>query len=181
MFGRRRPPAEVRRLIGREERVLAWGVPGPDGAGSARDGSAPPYVVATNLGLWWPDPSPRLIPWHLVVWASWSQDGLTVVEAEVADDLLLVEQPALRAPLADPGTLPPVVKQRVEASVARTQEVQLAGGSARVVGRRVPGRDGLSWWARLSPETLDTADVRAELSQIVARLRAADDARRAAL
>ena len=180
MFGRNRAPAEVRAFVGPDERVLAWAP-----LGSTVNGR-PAHVVATNVGLWWPDPHPRLIPWHLVVKASWSERGLTVIEATIDDeDLLLVERPPLVARLNDPqvqaGRLPPVVKQRVEASVARTHEVPVTGGSALVVGRRVPGEDGLSWWARLSPGTIDTGPVRAQLAEVIGRLRAEEAARQAAL
>ena len=180
MLGVRRPPATVRALIGPDERALAWAAVDP---GRPLDAAQPGagHIVATNVGLWWPEPAPRLIPWFLVVKASWSEAGLSVVEAEIDDDLLLIEQPVLRAPPTHPGRLPPVIKQRVEASVARTHEVSVSGGTARVVGRRVAGRDGLSWWARLSSGTPDTRAVRLQLTDIVDRLRAEEDARRAAL
>lgn len=170
MFSRRRAPATVRDLLGPGERILTWGTAGPGR-----------YVVVTNLGLWWPDVAPRLIPWHLIVRASWSEGGLAVVEADVDDDLMLVEHAPLVTRLDDQGKVPPVVRQRVEGSVARTHEVRVSTGSARVVGRRIAGRDGLAWWAHLSPGTADTRAVRVELAEIVGRLRAEDEARRAAL
>jgi hypothetical protein len=40
--------------------------------------------------------------------------------------------------------------------VVSSELVTGAGVAMRVVGRRVPGRDGVSWWARLEPGTEDS-------------------------
>jgi hypothetical protein len=176
MFGRNRPPAEVRARLADDERVLSWGT----AAGADADG-APGYVVATNHGLWWPEDPPRRIPWHLIVRATWSERGLTVVEAEVVDDLLLAERSPRVVALAQTGKIPPIVRRRVEGSIAATHDVRLDDGPARIVARRVTGQGGQLWLARLGPDTPDTELARAQLSALVGRLRDEDAARREAL
>jgi hypothetical protein len=153
--------------------------------GAANDGAADAagerYVVATNVGLWWPEQPPRRIPWHLIVRATWSERGLTVVEADVVDDLLLVERPARTVALAREGKIPPAVRKRVEGSIATTHDVRLDDGPARLVARRITGQDGQVWLARLDPQTPDTERARAQVRALVERFRLEDEARREAL
>jgi hypothetical protein len=139
------------------------------------------HVVATNLGLWWPDDPPRRIPWHLIVRATWSERGLTVIEADIVDDLLLVDRPPRVAPLATEGKIPPQVRKRVEGSISTTHEVRLDDGPALVIARRVTGQDGQLWLARLGPSTPDTERSRAQLRALIDRFQADDEARREAL
>jgi hypothetical protein len=174
VFGRNRPPLEVRQRLDLDERVLAWGTTGPVSAG-------PGHVVATNVGLWWPDEPPRRIPWHLIVRASWSERGLTVVEADIVDDLLLAERPPRTVALEDTGKIPPVVRQRVEGSIVVTHEARLDDGPVRIVARRISGQDGHVWLARLGPGTPDSERSRAQLTALVDQLQGEDTARRAAL
>ena len=163
MFSRRaRPPAAIARLLARDDRVVSWA---PVAAGGA--------VLASRFGLWWPaGAGARLIGWQHVDKAVWDDGTLTVIEAEVVDDLLLVDLAPLSAVIDEPRDLPPTIRARVEASVARSELGRLTGGSARFVARRVPGRDGLTWWARLEPGTPDSPALRAEVGEIVASLRA---------
>jgi hypothetical protein len=189
MLGRNRPPAAVRARLEGDERVLTWGIVGDpraadvtDHADVADDGAADDrYVVATNVGLWWPDQPPRRIPWHLIVRATWSERGLTVVEADVVDDLLLVERPAKTVALTREGKIPPTVRKRVEGSIATTHDVRLDDGPARLVARRVTGQDGQVWLARLGPRTPDTDRARAQVRALLERFRLEDEARREAL
>jgi hypothetical protein len=167
LFGRKLP-AEIRE-IARASRVLAYA--------QARQG----FVVATPEGLWWPEEAPRLIAWSSISKASWRDDALTVIEADVIDDLLLVDRPPVSVALADSGALPVVVRERVERSIRSRDLVPVSGGAARLVARRVPGVDGVVWRARLEPGTPDTADVRNELRALVAIEHAASDAARADL
>ncbi|MEP6851416.1 MAG: hypothetical protein ABJA87_01935 [bacterium] len=160
MFSRKRAPASVRTRLDGNERVLA--------SGSTAGGTT---VVATNLGLWWPEEPPRRIPWQLIDKAAWTEVGLLVVEADVVDDLFLVDRPAAVVALAQEGKLPPTVRRRVEASVVRSLEVRTSAGVALVVGRRVPGRDGVTWWARPPRGATVTDGIRAELEDVVGRLR----------
>lgn len=160
MLGRKRVPASLRAELDADERVLGWGTT-----------ASGDVVAATNLGLWWPEHPPRRIAWHLIDRAAWTEAGLSVVEADVVDDLLLLDRPARVVALAEEGKLPPAVRRRVEASVARTIEVMTSAGAALVVGRRVPGRDGLVWWARPPRGAAVDEEVRTELEAVVKRLR----------
>jgi hypothetical protein len=167
IFGRRqRPPAELVALLDRDERIVSWA---PADAG---------VVAATNRGLWVPDY--RRIGWELVDKAVWRDGVLSVVEAELLDELVLRDKPPLHLRLPDPRDLPATIRLRVEASVVRSEVLPVSGGAARFVARRVPGRDGLSWWARLEPGTPDSpqtrASVRARRDQLAASW-AADQSR----
>jgi hypothetical protein len=180
MFGRNRAPASVRATLERDERVLAWGTVAGSSAepDAADDGN---YVVATNLGLWWPEEPPRRIPWHLILRATWSERGLTVVEADIVDDLFLIERPPRLATLVTEGKIPPQVRKRVEGSIAGTHEVHLDDGPAMIIARRVSGQDGQLWLARLGPYTPDTERARMQLRTVLDRFQAEDEARRQAL
>jgi hypothetical protein len=163
LFGRReRPPAPLAALLDRDERVVSWA--------DTSDGAV---VAATPLGLWWPFPDgARRIPWQCVDKVIWRDGVLTVVEADVVDDLLLVERAPESVTLTVPRDLPPTVRKRVEANIVRTELLAVGGGAVRFVGRRQPGQDGVTWWARLEPGTPDSADVRAAVQARVAMLRA---------
>lgn len=163
LFHRRdRPPPEVVALLDAEDRVLSW---------ADVDGGA--VVLASRRGLWWPEPDgPRLIGWQVVDKAIWRDGSLTVIEAEVIDDLLLVDKPARTVRVDKPRDMPPTVRKRVEANVVYSQLHEISGGSGLFVGRRVPGRDGLVWWVRLEPGTVDTPEVRQQAREIIADLRA---------
>jgi hypothetical protein len=149
LSGHRRPPAGLVAMLDRGERVVSWA--------RTHDGA----VAATNRGLW--VPAYRRIGWQLVDKAVWRDGTLTVVEAELIDDLLLRDRPPVHLPLTEPRDLPPTVRRRVEASVVRSEVMPVGGGAARFVARRVPGRDGVSWWARLEPGTRDCEHTRASV------------------
>jgi hypothetical protein len=159
IFARReRPPPELITLLDREERIVAW----------VR--TDPGVVAATNRGLW--VPGYRRIGWERVDKAVWRDGVLSLVEAELVDGLLLRDKPPLYLRLPEPRDLPATVRRRVEASVVRSEVLPVSGGAARFVARRVPGRDGVSWWARLERDTSDSpqtrASVRARRDQLAA-------------
>jgi hypothetical protein len=160
LLGRRlRPPAELRGLLGPDERLLAM----------AEDG--PAAVAATQYGLWLPaEPGWRRVDWDQVVKASWTEDGLYLIEGVRDSSGLVTDRPALLLRLAEPRNLPTVVKTRVEASIARWEQVRVPGGTARIVARRKPGADGLVWTARLDTGTPDSAQARAVLLDHLIRL-----------
>lgn len=162
LFGRReRPPAEVVARLDPDERVVSWA-----------DTAAGTEVVATPLGLWWPFPEgPRRLGWQYLDKVVWRDGVLTVTEAEVIDGELLVDRPPVAARLTVPRDLPPVVRKRVEGNIVRRELVSVTGGTVRFVARKQPGRDGVTWWARLEPGTPDTAPVRAAISARLAILR----------
>ena len=163
LLGRReRPPKDVLDVLDQDERVLSWG-----------DTAIGSVVVATPLGLWWPSAEGhRRIGWQFVNKAVWRASSLIVTEAEVVDDVLLVDKPPVAAELATPRDLPPTVRKRVEQNVVRSEVLPVPGGQARFVARRVPGADGLRWWARLESGTSDTPQARAVVTTRLATLRA---------
>jgi hypothetical protein len=130
-----RPPAEALPRLDPDERVVSW-APASGGA-----------VVATPLGLWLPG-SPDRLPWHLIDKAVWRDGVLTLVPAEDRGDGVLVEQPARAVRLDTPRDIPQTVRVRVQKAIAFTRHHPVPGADrrgVRVVGRRVPGRDGVSW------------------------------------
>ncbi len=153
------PPTELLAHLDRDERPVSWA--------SVEGG----VVLATQRGLWWPFPDgPRRIGWEHVDKAIWRDGSLVVTEAEVIDDLLLVDRAPVAVRVEVPRDLPPTVRKRVEASVVRSEVAPIPGGSARFVARRVPGRDGVTWWARLEAGTADTPAARAAISARIAEL-----------
>jgi hypothetical protein len=163
LFTRReRPPVEVLAGLAKDERVLSW-------ADTADDG----VVVATPLGLWWPaDDAPRRILWQHIDKAIWRDGVLTVIEADVVDDLLLVDRVPVAARLTHPRDLPPTVRKRVEGNIVRSEVAAVPGGSVRFVSRRRPGQDGTTWWAHLEGSTPDTEALRSAIRARLAKLRA---------
>ena len=105
-----------------------------------------------------------------MVKATWGEDGLQVIEGVLDDAGMVTDLPALTLRLAEPRNLPAVVKTRVEASVARWEQVRVPGGTARVVARRRTGMDGLLWTARLDSGTPDSAQARAALTDYLERV-----------
>jgi hypothetical protein len=166
LFTRRERPPTVPGLA-KDERVLSWA-----------DTDDDQLVVATPLGVWWPEPDgPRRIVWQHIDRAIWRDGALMIVEGDVVDDLLLVDRAPVTARLARPRDLPPTIRKRVEANIVRTELLSIAGGAVRFVGRRQPGKDGVTWWAHLEPGTPDTELVRSSIAARLAILRAAEPAR----
>ena len=58
-----------------------------------------------------------------------------------------------RSDLLEPGDVPHAVRARVTRSVAVTSHHPVPGGAVRVVARRVPGENGLTWTVRYDPGT----------------------------
>jgi hypothetical protein len=141
LFGKReKPPAEALAVLDRDERVVAWA--------SAPGGAA---VLATQLGLWLPG-SPDRLPWHLIDKATWRDGILTVIPAVDTGDGVLAEQGPRAVRLSVPRNLPHTVRVRVEKAIAFTRHHPIQGRTGvRVVGRRVPGRDGVSWQLVFDP------------------------------
>ena len=164
LFHRRdAPPAEVVARLPRDERIVSWA----DLAGGG-------VVLASPAGLWWPSESAqRLIGWQHVIKAIWRERLLTVIEAAVVEDLLLVDLPPVTAEIEVPRDLPPVVRKRVEGNVVSSDVLPVPGGAARFVARRIPGQDGVRWWARLEDGTRDTPYVREAVAARIAELRSA--------
>ena len=137
LFGRReRPPAEAVARLERDERVVSF-ADSPAGT-----------VLATPLGLWLPGYDQRL-PWHLVDKATWKDGVLTVVPAVDTGDGVLDEQPPRALRITVPRDLPQTVRVRVQKAISFTRHHPRPDDPARrgvrVVGRRVPGVDGVTW------------------------------------
>lgn len=161
------PPAAVA-MIGRDDRVISWG--------DTADGS---HVLASQRGIWWPEGDGwRLIGWQFVDKAVWREGVLSVIEADVVDETFLMDRAPVHARLAVPRDLPPTIRKRIEANVVRTLLEPVPGGSARYVGRRVPGANGLRWWARLEAGTRSDERVRAIVMDRLLELAAAWEAER---
>jgi hypothetical protein len=163
LFHRREvPPPDLLAQLPRDERVVSWA--DVDGGG---------VVLASPGGLWWPDDAgQRMIGWQFISKAIWRDGVLSVIEATVVDDLLIVDKDPVSVTLSVPRDLPPIVNKRVTANVVRSVLTPVAGGSARLVARRVPGRDGIHCWARLEDGAVDSPMVRDEVVELLGRLRA---------
>jgi hypothetical protein len=163
LFGKReRPPAAALAPLDRDERVVSWA--------STAGGDA---VLATPLGLWLPGATER-ISWHLIDKATWREGVLSVVAARDTGDGVLDELPARSARVAVPRDLPQTVRSRVERSIASTRYYRLpSGGGVRVVGRRVPGQDGVTWQLVFDPGVdRDDPAVRSAAAEMVQQSRA---------
>src|SRR5689334_24378820 len=100
---RERPPADLLAALDKRERVVSWA-----------DTDDDRIIAVTPRGLWWPEPDGlRLMPWERIDKVIWRDGRLTVIEADVEDDLLLVDRPAVSAALRVPRDLPPTVHKRV--------------------------------------------------------------------
>jgi hypothetical protein len=157
LLRRREQPPAVPGLEA-DERIVAWA--------DTADGDV---VAVTQLGLWWP--GGRRIGWQFVDKAVWRDGVLTVIEADVVDDLLLVDRDPVSVALSKPRDLPPMVRKRVEANIVKSELLAVPGGAVRFVARRQPGLDGVSWWAHLEEGTDDTPTVRSAIAARLAILR----------
>lgn len=129
------PPPESLARLNRDDRVLAWGTTVDDST-----------VLATPHGLWWTDGEG--IPWHLITHVTWSGSTLTVTSATEVETSVLENGPGRSARLSEARTLPETVQTRFYSSRSHTRRHRLPGGSGVIiVARRVPGQDGLTWYA----------------------------------
>ena len=191
LLGRRlRIPAELRALFDDNERLLAMAEDGPAAVAATQFGlwlptGAGPGAAASPSAAGGPDaaagadadpagepgsPGWRRIGWDRVVKATWAEDGLQVIEGTPDDAGMVTDLPPVTLRLAEPRNLPAVVRTRVEASIARWEQVRVPGGTGRVVARRQPGRDGLVWTARPDSGTPDSAAARAALAGYLDRV-----------
>ena len=166
---RRRMPAGLRPPLDPGERVVAWATTPDERA-----------VVATDLGLWLPGRDGRL-GWHEIHKAAWSGRQLTIIPSTTVRSVpdaptgydVVADAAPVTVPLPDPSELPHQVRARVTRSVGYSAHHRLPGGGAvRVVGRRVPGRDGVNWAVRYEDgATVDDPDTRTVSDELVTQAR----------
>lgn len=114
------------------ERVLAWA--------ALDEGDV---VVATDRALLHPHGGAfERVPWWQVTAVTWTADErLLVVDTGTGS-----EARSIRLAVAVDSLLPETVRERVQSSIILSQRVTLAPGvGARVVARRVAGRDEPLW------------------------------------
>lgn len=155
-------PEAVAGALGAEEAVVATAA--VTGGGT---------LVVTSWGIWPPGEPAERIGWHEVGKAAWDRSAL-VVTPTVAEEIapgteLLADARPRRFRLAEPGTVPQAVQERVTASIRSRNHRELPGGGAWVLQRRVPGRDGLVVQVRPDPGT-DPVAARRLAEGIAARL-----------
>lgn len=139
LFSRDRPPASVLEALELGERVTSW----------ALDTDGEP-VVATTRGLW---TDGRRLSWHEINKAAWDAGNLVIIRGVEVEPGVVADDEPLRIRLPEPRDLPPEVRTRVTRSVAYTAHHALPGGGVRIVARRVPGVDGLTWVQRFDEGT----------------------------
>lgn len=144
-------PAGFAGILEPDERVVA--------VAALADGG---HLVLTQLGVWVPEGAlARRVGWHLVSKAVWDRGSLHLTEAvstgTAGQAVLLSDLPPRRFTLTEPGRVPQVVRERVTGSIRTSQHVELPGGGAWFVQRRVPGRDGVVLQVRADPGTAPEA------------------------
>jgi hypothetical protein len=153
-----RPPSAALSWLEPGERVTAWG--------RTPDGSA---LLATPLGLWC---AGERLGWHEVHKARWDAGVLTVVPSVEASPGVREDAPPRRYPIVEANGLPEEVRARVTRSVAYSTHHRLGEGGVRIVARRVPGRDGLSWAVRYDPGTSRDAESDRRVAELLDAARA---------
>ena len=156
IFERREPqvPAEVveRAGLARGEKVLAaceardgtWLLGTRDALvlvpGRVREGDEEVPLAPTTTG------AVRTIPWERVESADWDRDESRLRVSEVAD--FGRERPVHVLTVPEPGSLLPMVRERVTASVLLQRRVVVSGRSGlTVIARRPPRGPGEITWA----------------------------------
>ena len=130
-------------MVAPQERALAWG---KDGLGQ--------LVVVSTLALYVPGRSGdhERLAYDKIASVGWDDPTLEVVLVGRGGQRHLLR-------LDEPGEVPPTLRERVTASIALSEHVELAGGAgARITARRVPGKDGLTWNVVFDPG-LDPGDL----------------------
>ena len=156
--------------------ALALGVPKGERIMASGMGPAkyqPPVVIATDRALYFSgadadasaDAKPVRLAWTEITRAGWEEPWLTI-DTVHGEKITLHLDPA--------GELPPVVRDRVTASVLIRERVPLdIGGSVVCVGRREPGSDRVMWLVEFDPDTdVQSTEIRASADRALGELRA---------
>ena len=140
------PPAAAAHLDP-DERPLAWA--------QATTGQ---IVLATPRGLHIVGKSEhRLIGWHEISKGVWRDDILSITESQEVDEHQIIDRAPWSLSFTEPGNVPVVLRQRVESSIAATRFYRLSKGAVWLIGRKIPGQDGLVWQYR-AERGLDVSD-----------------------
>lgn len=154
-------PEPVRRAT--SGKVLAWA--------RADDGTC---LAGTRDALTWvPDPEseqgsePTTLPWEQVHRADWDSDESILTVERVEEYGRPTAPRSFR--LDEPGSLLPLVWERVTASIVLQRRVDIRRAKGlTVIGRRSPGRGGEITWAYELDRGIDPAD-----PEVMARAEAA--------
>lgn len=107
-------------------------------------------TIATDAALHFADGEGRIrLPWERVEQAVW-KDGLLIVRE--------VGGARHNVPLAEPGSVPETVRERVTATVVVSSHVKLPGGGVRIAARRPAKGDGQLRWTFVFDAGLDPTD-----------------------
>jgi hypothetical protein len=166
IFSNERPPAEALAGLDTEERVTAWARVGDD-----------EIAVATPRGLWLgAGAARRRLTWDGIHKATWREGVLVLLPGVEIEPGVVADGPPITVQLPEPRDLPAEVRSRVTRSVAYSTHHTLPGGGVRIIARRVPGVDGLTWVLRFDDGT-DRADpeVRHSAAELLEAARALAD------
>lgn len=99
----------------------------------------------------------RTIPWERVETADWDRDLSRLRVSEVAD--FGRERPVHMLTVLDPGSLLPMIRERVTASVVLQRRVVISGKRGlTVIARRPPRGRGEIAWAYMLDDGIDPTD-----------------------
>ncbi len=143
--------------VRKDERIMASGM----GPSKYR----PPVVIATDRALYFAtEHEPMRVAWIDIARAGWEQPWLSIYTVR-GEKITLHLEPA--------GELPPVVRDRVTASVVIRERVPLdIGGDIVCVGRRESGSDTITWLVEFDPDLdVNSLEIRASADRALTELR----------
>lgn len=117
--------AQLSALLGRNSRVLAYG----EGADQLLLAGTREHLALRTDDGW------QAWPWEQVKGGSWRSE-------EQEFQWSTMEGDEFSAQLEEPGRLPELFRERVQASTIATESFDLPGGSVQIVARRAPGGQG---------------------------------------
>ncbi len=144
-------PPVIAELIGKE-RLRAWA------NGPLLHTGEQSIVVATDRAFYATGLCPRT-PWMRVRRAGWD-DGLLEIAVDAADSDRVVRH---RIRVDEPGVVPDVIHERVNASIAFRSRLEVAGGpGVEIIARSEPGGSVVRWQV-ICDEGLDPNDPELQL------------------
>jgi hypothetical protein len=132
-----RPPflADLQAVLGGKPRVLAW---------ATTTGGESVAALLGHFAFSEPNAGWRCVRWEAIDHGSWA-DGKLVVSTCDGD--------AWEFEFSDPGDLPPVFEERVNASITFARRLQIGSGFATIAKRRNPAdpNDPGAWRVTTTP------------------------------